>query len=52
MSSYREKLVDKVIDQIIIDIDEDNFEDLANLIRDLLQIEEARKAIERYLEVA
>jgi len=51
MASYRKKLVDKVIDQIIIDLDENNFEDLANLIKDLLEIEEARKAIERYLEI-
>jgi len=49
MSSYREKLVDKVIAQIITDIDQEYVEPLKTLIQELLQIEEARKAIERYM---
>ena len=49
MSSYREKLADKVIAQIITDIDQEYVEALKALIQELLQIEEARKAIERYM---
>jgi len=51
MSSYRKKLIDKVITQIITDLDEHDIEPLKILIKDLLEIEEARKTIETYLEI-
>ena len=52
MARYREKLVIKVLNQLILDVDEEDFEPVASLIKDLLEIQEARKALERYLEVA
>ena len=51
MARYREKLVIKVLNQLILDVDEEDFEPVASLIKDLLEIQEARKALERYLEV-
>jgi len=52
MAKYREKLVIKVLNQLILDLDDEDFEPLADLIKDLLEIHDARKALERYLEVA
>jgi len=50
MPKYREKLVTKIIKEMNNDFILGNIADLERLIGKLLEIKDARKAIEKYLQ--